>query len=155
MMMEYNLWAPMFLGEGVLIVGGLAFAVMPETLKPRLDSEPPFLPDAYGEEEEEEVDEAPYSLKADALDRLVESTKWFINEARFVFASPGIAILVLTFLVNSIGRSSIDLLLQYTSQRYHWKIAQVFALNRFFLTSNYHLLTCKIGKQSSVSQRFR
>ena len=121
----------MLLGEVAVIMGGLVLIFMPETLKPQLDSEPLLSPDANGEEEE--VEDAYYTPKADALDRFVESTNWFLNEARSVFATPGIAILVFTFLVSSIGRSSINLLLQYTSQRYHLTIAQVFAPQPLFL----------------------
>jgi hypothetical protein len=43
----------------------------------------------------------------------------------FVTRDASVSILLVTFLVSKLGRQSLNLLLQYVSKRYDWKLSQV------------------------------
>lgn len=60
-----------------------------------------------------------------------------VEESRFIFASPMLIALAVTFLVQSMHGSSIQLLFQFASERFHWSLADVSLL----YPSDCHTLT--------------
>lgn len=122
-LMETYLWLPMFLGLGAMILGGMMVIMLPETL-----TQPPSSPGVFSALDSENVEREnseDHISEAYSFDALVQNGKWIMDEYRSVFVSPIVATLIFTFLINSLGRSSLDLLLQYASRRYHWTISQV------------------------------
>lgn len=56
--------------------------------------------------------------------KIVEGTRIMFDEVRHIFASPPVATLAATFLVNSLGAFAVNLLLQYASEKFHWSYAK-------------------------------
>ena len=113
-LMTDSAWLPMFLGLGAMTLGVIVLIPLPETLNDNVG------PSTANSESREET-----PTEANPSKYLFQTFKSTISESRFVFASPVVATLVFTFLVNSLGWSAAELLLQYTSKRYDLTIAQV------------------------------
>ena len=119
MMMVYGIWLPMFVGLGAMALGGFVLLPLPETLR-NIDN-PLLAPRSDSRDHEQEGDPGREAIS----EKIARSFGLIIAETKLVFAVPAAATLVFTFLVNSLGRSAVELLLQYASKRYNWPIAQV------------------------------
>jgi hypothetical protein len=118
-LMDRDLWLPMYIGLSVLIFGCFVGLFIPETLKQDLE-----LPESTTDVSDSERD--PETSKSEtALGQIIEAGKNTIEGFKAIFTSTLITCLVFTFLVNSLGKNSTDLYLLYASQRYHWKLSRV------------------------------
>jgi hypothetical protein len=119
-LMDRELWLPMYIGLSILVLGVIVGVSIPETLK--LDPELPESTSNTNDSEQELL----ISKSGTVFGQAIEAGRNTIGGFKAIFTSTLITALVFTFLVNSLGKSSADLYLQYASTRYRWKISQVF-----------------------------
>lgn len=114
--MEKSVWIPLLGGLSCQVFAVLLSLLVPETRPPKTDEV--FRDDTgCGENGDEN----------DSSDAYTGSTIYarFQEIITFLMQDHNVALLVLTFFVASIGRRSLELLLQYVSKRYGWTLAQV------------------------------
>ncbi|PYH87449.1 MFS general substrate transporter [Aspergillus ellipticus CBS 707.79] len=99
-LMTRDAWRPFMRGFGIILLGSLSAFLMPETLA---DAKSKISSTAAAPSEEEETQPHP--------------------AGKFIVSSPAVAVCLLGLFISSINRSSTSLLIQYTSKRFHWSIA--------------------------------
>lgn len=112
LLMQQDVWIPILVGLGFILFGMILLLGLPETLY-RLRPFDPIHDDDRSSEHEESADPKTTNV--------VEIFKW----SRFVFTSPLLCIMALTFLVQSLTQSNNHILLQLASQRFDWSFANV------------------------------
>ncbi|KAH0603176.1 uncharacterized protein H6S33_008180 [Morchella sextelata] len=106
LLMSRNVWIPLLAGLAIQTVGIPIAALLPETKSTHATTA------AEGADDEEAP--PPKQKKGESDYRAVLS---------FLLADLNTALLVLTFLVATIGRQALEMLLQYVSKRYSWPLA--------------------------------
>ncbi|KAH8150986.1 uncharacterized protein LAJ45_05169 [Morchella importuna] len=107
LLMSRNVWIPLLAGLAIQTLGIPIAALLPET-----KSAHPTTTDAESSEDEETA--PPPKKEGESDYRAVFS---------FLLADLNTALLVLTFLIATIGRQALEILLQYVSKRYSWPLA--------------------------------
>jgi len=123
-LMKYNVWLPMLVGLGIILLGLFAICFLPETLDRHKSHDPSSSSDQHGEGEsllrtEPEEEEATISFSRKSLSLFLER----IEESRFVFKSPLLCVLAFTFLSSRLNL--VQLLFQLASKRFHWSLGEV------------------------------
>ncbi len=123
--MEINVWIPL------LIQLACSFVVLPLVM---LVPETRVLDSKGDHQFQDGIPEPPSSEDSDSVDSSnLKLQKIFVfsifhhclKTAQFVIHDRSVMFLVITFLVNSFGRQSQSLILQYVSKRYSWALSKV------------------------------
>lgn len=118
-LMTRDPWTPYMLGLGIATLGAFSALLMPETL-PEAKSKTSSA-DAVVEEETHSDPSAKRSMRQHIKGKL----RGFLESTQFVTGSPAITVCLFSLFITSISKQSTSLLLQYTSKRFHWSIADV------------------------------
>ncbi|OJJ47370.1 hypothetical protein ASPZODRAFT_65203 [Penicilliopsis zonata CBS 506.65] len=116
-LMASDPWVPYMLGLGIAMVGSLSAFLMPESLsdaKSKISSTT-----APSNEETQSYPDGKFSVRQYILDKL----QHFRDSTRFIMSTPGVAVCLVALFIASISKQSTSLLLQYTSKRFDWSIA--------------------------------
>lgn len=118
--MNIDPWLPYLLGPMILLVGAAFSVFVPETLTEGIARQP----DESSDRELAETSEA--SSSKDTVYRIViAKAQLFFAETRFMWENPKLLISLAVVFVGVLDRSSLFLLIQYASVKYHWSISQV------------------------------
>jgi MFS family permease len=112
-LMESGDWFPLVLSLAIQLAGTVLAVFFPETLHLR-DAPAPI----NGERESIEMD----TLSAKDNFRLKHQLRHFRAAYRFLKSDWTLAMVVLTFMANRLGRQAMSLLVRYASKRYSWEI---------------------------------
>ncbi|KAJ9244771.1 hypothetical protein DTO169E5_1592 [Paecilomyces variotii] len=110
-------WLPFMLGLGIAILGSWSAFIMPESLNPAKSGiSSTTVPS------EEEIRSSPAGR--DAVRQYIRGKMRDLRDStRFIMGSPAVAVCLFALFITSISKQSTSLLLQYTSKRFHWSIA--------------------------------
>ena len=122
-LMTRNLWLPMFLGLAIQAFCIGVALLIPETRGFPTSSE--ATPAASSEEVEPCISEVEEEEQGRAEGIKLSQLERFRDAIKFLQYNWDVALLVLTFLIASIGRQSMSVFLQYVSKRYGWILANV------------------------------
>ncbi|GAD97260.1 hypothetical protein PVAR5_5933 [Paecilomyces variotii No. 5] len=115
-LMARDPWLPFFLGLGIAILGSWSAFLMPESLN---DAKARISTTVSGEEETQS-----YPAGRDAMKQYIKGKiRDFHDSTQFIIDNRGVAVCLFALLITSISRQSTSLLLQLTSKRFHWSIA--------------------------------
>lgn len=120
-LMKTSLFIPMSISLGFMVLGMLIVLLLPETLN-RSQVPDPAEDISSSAADSEDEGGLPNSSKKKTIILVVVRK---VEESRFIFASPMLCALAVTFLVQSIHWMSIELLFQFASERFHWSLANV------------------------------
>lgn len=145
--MKRNVWYAMFLGLAIqtfcigvaLLIRETRDLSMSTRAIPAAGAEE--AEPCIGEEEDGEV-ESIRSAKLDYMDH-------FRNMMGSLRQHWDVVLLVLTFLISSIGRSSLSVFLQYVSKRYGWILANV-STHPFLVPVSFHKTNCEVAPQGKL-----
>lgn len=119
--MIINPWIPFMLGPIIVLFGAASSTLVPETLDE--SNRRPVLEDSDDREVTGSFQE---SLSKENLIRLVVSkAKLFVIETEFIWKNPKLLISLTVVFAGILDKSSLFLLIQYASAKYHWTISQV------------------------------
>lgn len=116
--MGRSVWIPLLTGLAFQLLGVFVAMLLPETRPPKTA------------EQVEDIQES--SEEHGQLDGQDKASGWWSKIYAqcqeiviFLIQDRSVALLISTFFAATIGRRSIELLLQYVSNRYGWTLAQV------------------------------
>jgi len=134
---KFSLWLPMLLGFGCILSGTLLTLLIPETLDRQKEDDPASEPllDRHNDDNDR-AEPAHKALHKTRITLVVQ----FLYQLKFVFASPLLAILAVTFFANSLGQSVLMLLLQFASNRFAMTISSASLLIPFSAALNFAVL---------------
>lgn len=120
-MLKSNPWTPYMLGLIIMIIGSMSVFVMPETLN-QVSSE-----EGIQENSEDSDDISQLSpIKNETIAQIVAAkAQEFISSSKFLWTSPRVLISIIAVFAGSLDQSSVYLLIQYVSAKFHWTIAEV------------------------------
>jgi MFS family permease len=121
-LMEYGDWYPLLLSLAIQQAGVLIAVFFPETLHLRDLPEP----------RDHGVERIELQTKDEGIG-LRAQLKNFKAAFRFLRSDATLALVIVTFLANRLGRQTLTLLLRYASKRYNWKIKKVSRFTRVVL----------------------
>ncbi|KAL7947597.1 major facilitator superfamily domain-containing protein [Trichoderma barbatum] len=159
-LLSIDAWLTMWVGYGILAVGILSSALIPETLKLRQaadnkrrgqDAEPPV------EDESQSTPRKPSSAK-DLARRAWFSAKNDVSHVwRFIFASKTVVLLLLAYGPFYLIKLAFVLdILQYMTSRFHWEWSTATYINTISsLTAVFTLLVILPGASYILETRFR
>ncbi|KAH6683352.1 major facilitator superfamily domain-containing protein [Halenospora varia] len=155
MMEKSSIWWPMIVGQGLILSGAILILFLPETLhvpgtevtsSDSYDSLPGYS-DANIENDERILlplaDPEPDTLRAESLSLSRKGLRGIlrrIEDSRFVFSTPSLTILALTFFVGQLDIVMLQQLFQLASERFHWKLAESSFLMPLYAVSNFVVL---------------
>ncbi|KAJ5915558.1 MFS general substrate transporter [Penicillium verhagenii] len=136
-LMASDPWIPFVLGLGIAILGSGAALLMPETLTKAKSKV--FLTTEASEEEAQL-----YSDENDSLGQHIKvNMRKLRDSTKFIFGNTAVAICLFSLFIAAISKQSTSLLLQYTSKRFDWSIANsslLISLRGIFALANFLLL---------------
>lgn len=114
-LMSHNVWTPMYIALAIKVLGVLIASAIPETRGQELARQTP--PNSSHEEQEgqERTSRPEITRKNSSSHRDIMT---------FLRQDINVTLLVAIFLVITIGRQTMMLLLQYVSKRYDWSLAK-------------------------------
>jgi hypothetical protein len=119
--MIINPWIPFMLGPIFVLVGAAFSALVPETLD---ESNRILVLEDPGEQEI--AGSLQTSLSKESLLRLViGKAEHFVTETEFIWNNPRLLISLAVVFAGILDKSSLFLLIQYASTKYHWSISRV------------------------------
>lgn len=124
-LMDKGDWLPLMLALALEMVGVVVALFLPETLHLRDLPEP--------------KDNESFNIELQPVNRdfsIRSQLRNFQDAALFLWNDWTLALVVLTFLVNRLGRQSISLLVRYASKRYIWEIKKAAYLLSFRAATN-------------------
>ena len=107
------------LGLGVAILGSLSAFLIPETLSSAR------LKIVSATEPDEDTTQTNIAGKISRGQYIKGKMRSLYNSTQFIIESPGVTTCLFALFITSISKQSTSLLLQYTSKRFHWSIANV------------------------------
>jgi hypothetical protein len=136
---RFSIWLPMLLGFGFILSGTLLTLLIPETLDKKMEDGPAMEPLLDRHHDDNNQNEPiPKPLHKTLISRMIQ----FPNQLQFVFASPLLAILAITFFANSLGQRVLTLLLQFASTRFNTTLSTASLLIPLSATLNFLVLVC-------------
>jgi hypothetical protein len=129
-LMKHGDWYPILLALGIQQVGVFIACVFPETLHLRDLPEPR---DDVSETIELRTKEEGFGLRAQLRN--------FQDALLFLRRDLTIALVVLVFVANTLGRQALTLLIRYASKRYNWEIKKAAYLLSFRAATNLVAIT--------------
>jgi hypothetical protein len=124
-------FVPMTIAVGLMALAMLILLLVPETLNRSQ------VPDPAEDISSSDVDSGDEGglLNTSKSRTIISVIIRKVEDARFIFASPMLCALTVTFLVQSLHGYSVQLLFQFASERFYWSLADV---------SHLHLAASKI-----------
>lgn len=121
-MLKSNPWTPFMLGMLIMIIGSIFVLFMPETLNQVIAT------DGIQENSEDSDDISQLSpAKSGTVAQIVAAkAQEFISSSRFLWTSPRVLISIIAVFAGSLDESSVYLLIQYVSAKFHWTIGEVY-----------------------------
>ena len=119
--MKSSNFIPLTIATGFLVLGTIVILFMPETLDRSRVVDPVEDMSSSDEESSDEGGLLDTSKKSTLLSAFVRK----VEESRFIFASPMLCALAISFLAQSMHGLSNSLLFQFASERFHWSLANV------------------------------
>ncbi|KAF2676502.1 MFS general substrate transporter [Lentithecium fluviatile CBS 122367] len=129
-LMEHGDWYPLLLALGIQQVGALVAFVLPETLHLRDLPEP-----------REDVSESIKLRTKDEGFGFKAQLQNFKAALLFLRSDPTLALVIVTFVANRLGRQALTLLIRYASKRYSWEIKKAAYLLSFRAATNLVAMT--------------
>ncbi|RAO67780.1 uncharacterized protein BHQ10_003792 [Talaromyces amestolkiae] len=119
-MLKSNPWTPFMLGMLIMIIGSIFVLFMPETLN-QVNAT-----DGIQENSEDSDDISQLSpAKSGTVAQIVAAkAQEFISSSRFLWTSPRVLISIIAVFAGSLDESSVYLLIQYVSAKFHWTIGE-------------------------------
>ncbi|EGD99433.1 hypothetical protein TESG_06868 [Trichophyton tonsurans CBS 112818] len=122
LMQNWNVYAPLVLGLVFELFGGAVLFMIPETVKRVQDGEDPSMDDDPLESSSEEGER--YSFCSGVKTIIKHIIAPFVLVWKMIRADRNILFVATSFLVLSLGRSTLEFLIQYTSKRFDWTLAE-------------------------------
>ena len=121
LLLKKSMFVPMSVSVGFIFLGTLVLLLVPETLNRSLVLDP------AEETSGSDVDSGDEGglLNPRKQKTIVSVIVKKVEDLRFIFSSPMLCALAVTFLVQSLHGTSISLLFQFASERFHWSLANV------------------------------
>lgn len=121
-MSKPNPWTPFMLGILIMTIGSLFVFVMPETLN-QVNAT-----DGIQEnlEDSDNISQLSPAKNGTVAQIVAAKAQEFISSSRFLWSSPRILISIIAVFAGSLDQSSVYLLIQYASTKFHWTIAEVY-----------------------------
>ncbi|KAG0645285.1 MFS efflux pump [Hyphodiscus hymeniophilus] len=152
-----NPFVPMTVSIGFITLGLLVVVFIPETLNRTQVPDPAEGMSSSDIDSEDEGGLLSASKKPTFISVMVRK----VEEVRFIFASPMLLALTITFLVQSMHAVSMQLLFQFASERFHWSLADssflipLSSIANFFILvvafpAIYSLLTSQFGLSAAA-----
>ncbi|KAJ5108505.1 MFS general substrate transporter [Penicillium angulare] len=138
-LMTSDPWTPYMLGLGIATFGAISAFLMPETLdnaKSKISS----MGANIAEEEEANILSQP-ATKGSIRQYVRGKVHELRESTQFVIGSPAVTVCLFALFITSISRQSTSLLLQYTSKRFDWSIANVSFLIFSVFCTGFKVLT--------------
>lgn len=120
-LMKKSSFVPMTISIGFLFLGMLVVFFLPETLDRSHVPDPAEGTSGSDPESGDEGGLLDLPKKKSVISVIVRKAE----ESRFIFASPMLIAVAISFLVQSTHAFSIQLLFQFASERFHWSLADV------------------------------
>jgi hypothetical protein len=114
-------WIPYMLGLIIMLVGAAFSIFVPETLNKAKARQTPGDPD----DQEIAGSLQPSSSKDTVLRIVIHKAQRFVTETRFMWRNPKVLISLAAVFAGTLDKSSLYLLIQYASTKYHWSISRV------------------------------
>jgi hypothetical protein len=130
-MMEHGDWLPLLLALAIQQVGVFIGILFPETLHLRDMPEP-----ADGDMQQGQMELRSMDKTQSTKFRWRDQIGHFRDALTFLRRDATVALVILTFFVNRIGRQALSMLIRYASKRYHWKIQKAAYLLSFRAATN-------------------
>lgn len=131
LMQNWNVYAPLVLGLVFELFGGAVLFMIPETVKRVQDGEDPSMDDDPLESSSEEGER--YSFCSGVKTTIKHIIAPFVLVWKMIRADRNILFVATSFLVLSLGRSTLEFLIQYTSKRFDWTLAEVRQSDKYCL----------------------
>jgi hypothetical protein len=120
-LLKKSMFVPLSVSLGFVLLGTLIVLLVPETLNRSQ------IPDPAEDLSSSDVDSGDEGglLNSSRKKTMISIIVRKVEDSRFIFASPMLCALAVTFLVQSLHGASISLLFQFASERFHWSLANV------------------------------
>lgn len=105
-------WVPYIVGLLIIFIAALFVLLLPETL------------DQSCEDPSTRPTDEDASRRKTAVQEMHGKALEFFHSTRFIWRNPNIILALLMFLTTSLSRQATNLLLQYSSTKFHWTIAR-------------------------------
>ncbi|KAF3482904.1 uncharacterized protein GIQ15_02228 [Arthroderma uncinatum] len=153
MMMKFGPWLPYYFGTAFFTICCPLILLLPETIplqieRPVVDhSEPAFMDDNISGHDPHDVHGKFARASLGAKLRTLFSTAW--KESKSVLNNRTVLLILSTFLLSTLGRKQIDLLLLYASTRYDTTISKAGFVHSFMACVSIVLLLLVLPISSS------
>ncbi|EFQ99582.1 hypothetical protein MGYG_02594 [Nannizzia gypsea CBS 118893] len=122
LMQNWSVYAPLGLGLVFELIGGAVLFIIPETLKRIQEREDPELNEAS--DDASDAGRGISSFWPVVKTGIKHVIAPFILVWRTIKANRNILVVATSFLVTSLGRNMLEFLIQYTSKRFGWTLAE-------------------------------
>ena len=125
--MVYDPWLPIYLCYILFVAGSLGLLFIPETLNWQATAAESHENDNMESTEDPAHEtESPQDLRPKLfVQKMMAKVVQELRETGLVFNSLAVSVLTFTMLISSVGRASLDLVMQYASARFQWSFARV------------------------------
>ena len=123
-LMKKNLWVPMCLGLGFMILSLIICLFLPETLD-RSEVPDPALDSESDADVASIEDRRTSSHRQPSTGKKIAHMFKKVKESHFIFTKPILFALSITFLLQSLYGHSIDTIFQLASERFRWSVGDV------------------------------
>ncbi|KAJ5938157.1 MFS general substrate transporter [Penicillium verhagenii] len=136
-LMARDPWIPFVMGLGIAILGSGAALLMPETLTKAKSK-------VFSTTEASEEEAQLCSDEDDSLGQYIKvNLRKLRDSTQFILGNTAVAVCLFSLFIAAISKQSTNLLLQYTSKRFDWSIANsslLISLRGIFALANFLLL---------------
>ncbi|PWY64054.1 MFS general substrate transporter [Aspergillus heteromorphus CBS 117.55] len=136
-LMTRDPWMPFMLGLGISTLGSLSAFLIPESLTD--------IKSKTSSPDEEETRPDPAGKGSVSVRQYIKGKLQALRDSiRFIMGKPAVTVCLFAMFATSISRQSTSLLLQYTSKRFEWSIANsslLISLRGTITLANFLLLT--------------
>lgn len=121
--MDIDPWIPYFLGLAIIMASATSGFFLPETLGDA-KAKGHMAEDNEDEEIPEPLQVSP-TPKDGVFNTIITQAQEFISSTRHMWKDPRIVVLMLVAFAGAMDKSSLFLLIQYASAKFHWSISEV------------------------------
>lgn len=137
LMERWNAFAPLIMGFPFELTSLIVLVMIPNTVKlaTRDSEETPLLEDINATEGSENTNQGTHNTKRSLKTTFSNIVAPLIVTWTLIFRSRNLLLVNLSFLVTTLGRETLDFLVQYTSKRFGWSLAKVCVILAWLLPS--------------------
>lgn len=129
--MTFDPWIPYALGFVIVALGSTPSLLLPETLedaKAKQTRNQPSagnLPTDVRDNNDDDDDDDDAKSKMSSVKRVVRHLQEFRESTKFMWRDSNVLLMIFVAFVTNMSRPSASLLIQYTSKKFNWSIAEV------------------------------